>query len=117
MEKAASSISELPQLKKVLVVGSGGRENALAWAISKFQEVEKVYVAPGNGGTKEQLACHRLNIEESDDEEIIKAFKSLAIDLVVIGGEKPLANGLADKLREAQLVVFGPGADLSLIHI
>ena len=111
MEKAASSISELPQLKKVLVVGSGGRENALAWAISKFQEVEKVYVAPGNGGTKDQLGCHRLDIQESNNEEIIQACKSLEIDLVVVGGEKPLASGLADELRGVGLVVFGPGKE------
>ncbi len=109
MEKAAASLSELPQLKKVLVVGSGGRENALAWAIAKSQEVEKVYVAPGNGGTQDQLTCHRLDIQESNHEEIIQACISLQINLVVVGGEKPLAAGLADQLRAAGLVVFGPG--------
>ncbi len=109
MGKTPASMTALPPLKKILVVGGGGRENALAWSFTKFQEVEEVYVAPGNGGTQEQQSCHRLNIEESNKEEIIQACKSLKIDLVIVGGEKPLASGLADQLREAGLIVFGPG--------
>ncbi len=101
----------LPKLEKVLVIGRGGRENALAWAFSQFNGIKKIYVAPGNGGTAKQNCCHCLNIEESNSSAIIKACKDLTIDLVVIGGEKPLASGLADKLRDAKLTVFGPGAD------
>ncbi len=111
MGKEPSTVSTLPPLRKVLVVGSGGRENALAWAIAKFQEVEKVYVAPGNGGSNQHPGCYQLNIEESNNEEIIQTCESLEIDLVVVGGEKPLAAGLADQLRESGLTVFGPGKE------
>ncbi|AAQ00465.1 MULTISPECIES: phosphoribosylamine--glycine ligase [Prochlorococcus] len=107
--EASHPSNSLPSLQKVLIVGGGGRENALAWAIAKHKKVEAVYVAPGNGGTKKQSSCHQLAIEESNDEELLKTCISLKIDLVVIGGEKPLASGLADKFRDAGLVVFGPG--------
>ena len=88
MEKAASSISELPQLKKVLVVGSVGRENALAWAIARFQEVEKVYVSPGNAGTKDQIGCHRLDIQESnnDNVSVVSSSSSSQIPFSLISG-------------------------------
>ncbi|KGG16217.1 MULTISPECIES: phosphoribosylamine--glycine ligase [unclassified Prochlorococcus] len=111
MTKSKSIFPSLPKLNKVLVIGGGGRENALAWAIAKSEEIERVYVAPGNGGTEEHLYCHRLDIQESNSQEIITACNSLKIDLVVIGGEKPLSEGLADQLRESELVVFGPGKD------
>ncbi len=103
--------SALPLLKRVLIIGSGGRENSLAWAFSRFSEVEQVYVCPGNGGTEEHPLCLRLDIDELNSSEIIKASKTLSIDLIVIGGEKPLAAGLADKLRKAGLIVFGPGKE------
>ncbi len=99
----------LPPLKKILIIGGGGRENSLAWALSKSPEVLKVYVAPGNGGTEDHSNCYKLNIDDTNSDELINACKSLEIDLVIIGPEKPLAAGLADVLRQANLVVFGPG--------
>ncbi len=109
MQKEKNVSTFLPPLKFILVIGRGGRENALAWAINKSKKVEKVFVAPGNGGTEEHDNCHRVSIEESNTSEIIKFCKSSKIDLVIIGAEKPLAEGLADELREAGLTVFGPG--------
>jgi phosphoribosylamine--glycine ligase len=96
---------------RVLVVGGGGRENSLAWALGRSQGVEAVWVAPGNGGTAELAGCQQLAIAESDAAGLLAACKTHAIDLVVIGPEAPLAAGLADRLRAAGLAVFGPGAD------
>ena len=95
----------------VLVVGGGGRENALAWALARSAGVQQVWVAPGNGGTAELEGCIQLAISEGDQETLLKTCQEQRIDLVVVGPEAPLAAGLADRLREAGFAVFGPGAD------
>ena len=95
----------------VLVVGGGGRENALAWALNRSHGVEHVWVSPGNGGTQELEGCQQLTIAESDHDGLLAACREHGIDLVVVGPEAPLAAGLADKLRAAGIPVFGPGAD------
>jgi phosphoribosylamine--glycine ligase len=96
---------------RVLVVGGGARENALAWALLRSEGVERVWVAPGNGGTVEVAGCDQLPLAETDAEGLLAAARAEAIDLVVVGPEGPLAAGLADGLRAAGLAVFGPGAD------
>jgi len=96
---------------RILVVGGGGRENALAWALARCPGVEGVWLAPGNGGSACIAGCHCLALAESDTTGLRAACQELAIELVVIGPEAPLAAGLADRLREAGLPVFGPGAD------
>ena len=100
-----------PTPARILVVGGGGRENALAWALARSNGVERVWVAPGNGGTLELEGCDQLAIAESDQEGLLAACRELAVELVVVGPEAPLAAGLADRLRAAGLPVFGPGAD------
>ncbi|MEN9387108.1 MAG: phosphoribosylamine--glycine ligase [Cyanobacteriota bacterium] len=95
----------------VLVVGGGGRENALAWALNRSHGVQQVWVSPGNGGTQELEGCRQLAIAESDHEGLLAACREHGVDLVVVGPEAPLAAGLADKLRGAGFAVFGPGAD------
>ena len=95
----------------VLVVGGGGRENALAWALCRSAGVEAVWVAPGNGGTAELSGCRQLPIPESDHGALLEACQEHRIDLVVVGPEAPLAAGLADRLRQQGIAVFGPGAD------
>jgi phosphoribosylamine--glycine ligase len=95
----------------VLVVGGGGRENALAWALNRSHGVEQVWVSPGNGGTQELEGCQQLSIAESDHEGLLAACREHRVDLVVVGPEAPLAAGLADTLRAAGIPVFGPGAD------
>jgi phosphoribosylamine--glycine ligase len=97
--------------RRILVVGGGGRENALGWALARCPGVEEVWVAPGNGGTEELVGCRPLPIAEDDHTALIAACRQRAIELVVVGPETPLAAGLADRLREAGLAVFGPGAD------
>jgi phosphoribosylamine--glycine ligase len=99
------------QARHILVVGSGGRENALGWALARSAGVTQVWVTPGNGGTADLPGCLQLAVSDSDPEGLLQVCRELAIDLVVVGPEAPLAAGLADRLRQAGLAVFGPGAD------
>ncbi|MEB3262491.1 MAG: phosphoribosylamine--glycine ligase [Cyanobacteriota bacterium] len=96
---------------RILVVGGGGRENSLGWALARCPQVQQVFLAPGNGGTAELAGCIQLPIAESDHREILDACGRHHIELVVVGPEAPLAAGLADRLRAAGFPVFGPGAD------
>ncbi len=90
----------------VLLIGSGGREHALAWKISQSNLLEKLYISPGNPGTSQT----GTNIYPGNDQEnILKFCKENKIDLVVIGPEQPLVDGLADYLRANGIKVFGPG--------
>ena len=111
MAMSTTRPQKLPPLHRVLVVGGGGRENALAWALQRSTGIEKVWVAPGNAGTADLFGCARLSIAENDGDGLIEACSSHGIELVVVGPEAPLAEGLADRLREAGLAVFGPGSD------
>ncbi|WP_269625426.1 phosphoribosylamine--glycine ligase [Prochlorococcus marinus] len=99
------------ELKRILIVGNGGRENSIAWALSKNQSIDQIYVCPGNGGSANFAKCIRLKPKSEDQKTIINDCKRLNINLVIIGPEVPLAEGLADKMREAGLTVFGPGKD------
>ena len=90
----------------VLIIGSGGREHALAWKLGLSPRVDKVAVAPGNGGTPNNVA---LNVE--DHAQVVRWCRDDRVDLVVIGPEGPLTAGLADDLRAAGFRVFGPGRD------
>ena len=101
---------------RILVVGGGARENALAWALGRSDGVEQVWVAPGNGGTEEVGGCRQLAIGETDAQALLEAAQTHGVDLVVVGPEAPLAAGLADQLRAAGLAVFGPGADGALLE-
>ncbi len=100
-----------PTPARILVIGGGGRENALGWALARCSGVEGVWIAPGNGGTPDLPDCEQLAIAESDQTGLITACRDLAIELVVVGPEAPLAAGLADALRAVGVSVFGPGAD------
>jgi len=91
---------------KVLLIGSGGREHALAAALKRDPSLEELHVAPGNPGIALIATCHVANID--DNAAIIALAESLSIDLVVIGPEKPLIQGLSDDLRKAGFAVFGP---------
>jgi phosphoribosylamine--glycine ligase len=91
---------------KVLLIGSGGREHALATGLSADKSVTELHVAPGNPGIKEIAVLHSISI--SDNQAIVDLAKSLAVDLVVIGPEMPLVNGVADELRAQGIAVFGP---------
>lgn len=91
---------------KVLLIGSGGREHALATGLAADKSVTELHAAPGNPGIASIAKIHPL--EASDNSAIVALAKSLAVDLVVIGPELPLVNGAADELRAAGIAVFGP---------
>src|ERR1700730_14946058 len=90
----------------VLLIGSGGREHALGWAISASPLLNKLYCAPGNAGIAEVAACVDIGID--DYPAIIRFCIDYKIDLVVVGPEAPLVAGLADDLAAAKIKVFGP---------
>jgi len=96
------------RLENILIIGNGGRENSLAWAIQKNELVKKVYLIPGNAGSERINKCERIKIDINNKIELIEKLDLLKIDLIVIGPEIPLANGLADFLREKDFKVFGP---------
>ncbi|MET0938985.1 MAG: phosphoribosylamine--glycine ligase, partial [Gaiellaceae bacterium] len=93
---------------RVLVVGSGGREHALAWKIAQSDRLDELHAAPGNPGIAELGSCHPVLAEDSDG--LLALARSLRVDLVVVGPEAPLVAGLADRLRRGGVPVFGPSA-------
>lgn len=93
---------------KLLLIGSGGREHTLAWKLAKSEKVEKIFVAPGNGGTAIENKCENVNINNID--ELVVFAKENNIDLTVVGPEDPLTKGITDKFKEAGLKIFGPDA-------
>ena len=99
------------RLENILIIGNGGRENSLAWAIQKNKSVKKVFLIPGNAGSERINKCERIIIDINDKNELVKKIDFLKINLVVIGPEVALANGLADFLRKKDYKVFGPGKD------
>jgi phosphoribosylamine--glycine ligase len=91
---------------KVLVIGSGGREHALAWKLAQSPKVQSVYVAPGNGGT--ELSEHLHSLAITDVKELADFAQSEKIALTVVGPEGPLAAGVVDEFRSRGLRIFGP---------
>jgi phosphoribosylamine--glycine ligase len=99
---------------KVLLVGSGGREHALAWKLSRAPHLEELHAAPGNPGIAALGGCHPVRAE--DGEGLLALAGSLESDLVVVGPEAPLVAGVADELRHAGVAVFGPSAGAARIE-
>ncbi|MCF7520906.1 phosphoribosylamine--glycine ligase [Neisseria sp. ZJ106] len=91
---------------KLLVIGSGGREHALAWKLAQSPKVESVFVAPGNAGTAQEAKLHNLAL--SGHQELIDFCKKEQIAFTVVGPEAPLAAGIVDAFRAADLKIFGP---------
>ena len=98
---------------KVLLVGSGGREHALAWKLAQRAGLE-LHAAPGNPGIAALGDCHPVRAE--DGEALLGLARSLGAELVVVGPEAPLVAGVADELRHAGIAVFGPGRDAARIE-
>jgi phosphoribosylamine--glycine ligase len=99
---------------KVLLVGSGGREHALAWKLRQSPDLDELHAAPGNPGIAALGACHPVRAD--DGEGLLGLAGSLDVDLVVIGPEAPLVAGVADRLRHAGLAVFGPSGAAARIE-
>jgi len=93
---------------KILVTGNGGREHALAWKFAQSDQVEIVYLAPGNAGSEDDPKLENIAIDVMDFEKQIAFARDNKIDLTMIGPEAPLVAGVVDKFREAGLVCFGP---------
>ena len=94
----------------ILVIGQGGREHAIAWKLQQSKKVTEVFVAPGNGGTELETGCTNKDIS-SNDFPMIKSFvEENNIELVVVGPEDPLVNGIKDYLSDSNVLVFGPDA-------
>jgi phosphoribosylamine---glycine ligase len=99
---------------KILVVGSGGREHALVWALARSASVTELHAARGNPGIAAIAACHP--VAEDDAEGLLDLARTLDIDLVVVGPEAPLVAGVADVLRHGGVSVFGPSAAAARIE-
>jgi phosphoribosylamine---glycine ligase len=99
---------------RVLLVGSGGREHALAWRLAASTELDELHAAPGNPGIASLATCHPVSADDEDG--LLGLARSLAADLVVVGPEAPLVHGVADGLRHAGIPVFGPSAAAARIE-
>ena len=94
----------------VLVVGGGGREHALAWALAQSPQVDEVLLAPGNAGTAVESGCRNLDVKVTDIEGVVAAAREHEVRLVVVGPEDPLVDGLVDACEAAGIPAFGPSA-------
>jgi phosphoribosylamine--glycine ligase (EC 6.3.4.13) len=101
---------------KVLVIGAGGREHALAWQCAKFDEVEEVFVAPGNAGTQLENKLTNIDISSEDIDGLITFVKDNQVDLTIVGPEAPLVIGVVDHFQAEGLAIFGPTAAASQLE-
>ncbi|MCL4121668.1 UNVERIFIED_CONTAM: hypothetical protein GTU68_035201 [Idotea baltica] len=101
---------------KILLVGSGGREHALAWKLAQSERVETVYVAPGNAGTELESKVENLPIAAEDNEGLLKFALDNSVDLTVIGPEAPLVSGIVDLFESNDLRCFGPSKGASQLE-
>ena len=99
---------------KVLIVGSGGREHAIAWSVAKSPKVDKIYCAPGNAGIAEFAEC--VNIKAMEFDKLVAFAKENAIDLTIIGMDDPLVGGVVDAFESEGLCVFGPRKNAAIIE-
>src|SRR5690242_4690045 len=99
---------------RVLVVGSGGREHALVWAISSSPLVDRLFCAPGNAGIAEEAEC--IAVGATDIKALVSFCRSETIDFVVVGPETPLVLGLVDAMEAEGIAAFGPSAAASAIE-
>ena len=99
---------------KVLIVGSGGREHAIAWKVAQSPKVDKIYCAPGNAGIEEYAEC--VNIGAMEFDKLVALAKEKEIDLTVIGMDDPLVGGVVDAFEAEGLRVFGPRKNAAILE-
>ena len=99
---------------KVLIVGSGGREHAIAWSVAQSKRVDKIYCAPGNGGLSQYAEC--VNIAAMEFDKLADFAQEHEIDLTIIGMDDPLVGGIVDVFEERGLRVFGPRKNAAIIE-
>jgi len=98
------------QAMNILIIGSGGREHALAWSVAQDTRVTQVFVAPGNAATATEQKMSNVNIDVLDIEGLIRFAKDTSIDLTIVGPEAPLVAGVVDRFQAEGLRIFGPSA-------
>ena len=98
----------------ILLLGSGGREDALAWRLSQSPSCTRLIAAPGNPGIERWAECHA--IDPCDPVAVVALAKSKSIDLIVVGPEAPLVAGVADATRAAGIATFGPSAAAAMLE-
>ncbi len=101
---------------KILIIGSGGREHALAWKVAQSPKVEKVFVAPGNAGTALEARVENIAIDVLDNAGLVQFAQQNSIYLTIVGPEAPLVNGVVNAFREAGLKCFGPTQDAAQLE-
>lgn len=99
---------------RVLLIGSGGREHAIAWKLAQSGLVDKIYCAPGNGGTSIQHKCENIDITEID--ELLDFAEKNNIDITIVGPEAPLVEGITDKFNDKGLKIFGPSKKAAMLE-
>lgn len=101
---------------KVMIIGNGGREHALAWKTAQGDSVSKVFVAPGNAGTAQEPSLTNVNIAVTDIDGLVNFAQKNNIDLTIVGPEVPLVMGVVDAFQQAGLKCFGPTADAAQLE-
>ena len=99
---------------KVLIVGSGGREHAIAWSVAKSPKVDKIYCAPGNAGISEYAEC--VDIGAMEFEKLADFAEKNSVDLTIIGMDDPLVGGVVDVFEARGLKVFGPRKNAAILE-
>ena len=98
----------------ILILGAGGREHALAWAVKQNPKTDRLIVAPGNAGIAMLAECAEINI--LDGAAVVEFCAANAVDFVIVGPEAPLAAGVADGCRAAGILTFGPSAQAAQLE-
>ena len=101
---------------KVLIIGNGGREHALAWKAAQSQLVSEVFVAPGNPGTASEDKIKNVNIGVTDVDALVSFAKENNVDLTIVGPEAPLVIGVVDAFQAADLRIFGPSKNAAQLE-
>ena len=109
MELESSNTNKM----KILILGQGGREHAIAWKLSKSEIVSHVYVCPGNAGTSLEQKVTNIDLSLDQQKKIIEFVKSNQIDLTIVGPEAPLVDGIVNKFRDEGLRIFGPSKEFA----
>ena len=99
---------------KILIIGGGGREHAIAWKAAQSSRVEKIYCAPGNAGISQIAECVPIGVMEFD--RLLEFAKEKEIDLTIVGMEDPLVGGIVDRFEEAGLQIFGPRKNAAILE-
>jgi phosphoribosylamine--glycine ligase len=92
----------------ILILGSGGREHALAWKCAQDPRISKIFVATGNAGTATEAKCENINVDMLNNQALIEFAQQNQVELTIVGPEAPLVNGVVNAFRAAGLKIWGP---------